>query len=275
MAGVLKYKDPSTNEWVRVSAPTSDISVDSVMQMELLWENPEPTAEFAAQTISLDLSEYSFVAIYFNNTDTRFVPVGKKGEVYAPVNKNHAREFEVYTDGVKFYGAGYFDAYGTTTLTTSNHALKPVAIYGIKNTSLTVNNSKSGPEVEDTDHPGCFYRMVNGVQEWLNPPMELGVEYKTTERYMSKPVYVKPINLGAVVDGTGHYMEHGIENIYDPISVEGVWNGLCALPYYEASNDYFVRISSFSKTKVLVKSNYNFNNGADVRAIFKYTKTTD
>ena len=32
--------------------------------------------------------------------------------------------------------------------------------------------------------------------EWDNPPMELGVEYRTTERYLGKPVYVKLIDLG-------------------------------------------------------------------------------
>lgn len=40
------------------------------------------------------------------------------------------------------------------------------------------------------DGNGCFYRMVGGVKEWLNPPMEDDVKYRTTERYNGKPVYV-------------------------------------------------------------------------------------
>ena len=34
------------------------------------------------------------------------------------------------------------------------------------------------------------------VMEYQNPPMLLGVEYKTTERYMGKPVYVKVVDCG-------------------------------------------------------------------------------
>lgn len=42
---------------------------------------------------------------------------------------------------------------------------------------------------ESTDHPGCFYRNVDGEVEWLNPPMVAGVPYRTAERHCNKPVY--------------------------------------------------------------------------------------
>lgn len=32
--------------------------------------------------------------------------------------------------------------------------------------------------------------------EYVNPPMTLGVEYRTTERYLGKPVYVKSLSMG-------------------------------------------------------------------------------
>ena len=32
--------------------------------------------------------------------------------------------------------------------------------------------------------------------EWVNPPMDLGVEYRTVERYLGKPVYIKLVNCG-------------------------------------------------------------------------------
>lgn len=32
--------------------------------------------------------------------------------------------------------------------------------------------------------------------EWVNPPMVLGVEYRTTERYLGKPVYCKVVDFG-------------------------------------------------------------------------------
>lgn len=37
---------------------------------------------------------------------------------------------------------------------------------------------------------------VFGEWEWINPPMVIGVEYRTTERYNGKPVYIKARGLG-------------------------------------------------------------------------------
>ena len=34
------------------------------MKIDLLWTNPSPTASFAAQTVSLDLSEYEIIGVY-------------------------------------------------------------------------------------------------------------------------------------------------------------------------------------------------------------------
>lgn len=54
------------------------------------------------------------------------------------------------------------------------------------------------PGVESVEHAGCYYRIVGGETEWVNPPMVSGVEYRTTERYMGKAVYTKIINHGAL-----------------------------------------------------------------------------
>jgi hypothetical protein len=41
----------------------------------------------------------------------------------------------------------------------------------------------------DNVFPNCLYKMVNGVREWLNPPMISGVAYRTTKRFKGKAVY--------------------------------------------------------------------------------------
>lgn len=41
---------------------------------------------------------------------------------------------------------------------------------------------------ESEEYPGCYYREVDGAVEWLNPPMEPGTVYRTTERYAGSPV---------------------------------------------------------------------------------------
>lgn len=38
--------------------------------------------------------------------------------------------------------------------------------------------------------------------EWVNPPMHVGVEYRTTERWQGKPVYVQVLDFGALPDKT-------------------------------------------------------------------------
>ena len=37
--------------------------------------------------------------------------------------------------------------------------------------------------------------------EWVNPPMEVGVEYRTAERHNGKVVYAKAVKLGALTNG--------------------------------------------------------------------------
>lgn len=41
-----------------------------------------------------------------------------------------------------------------------------------------------------------------GAWEWVNPPMILGWEYRTTERYQGKPVYVQMRESGSLAIGT-------------------------------------------------------------------------
>ena len=53
--------------------------------------------------------------------------------------------------------------------------------------------------------PLALRSCVNGVWgpwEWIDPPLLLGVEYRTTERYNGKPVYVMCGNGGAAPDNT-------------------------------------------------------------------------
>ena len=61
--------------------------------------------------------------------------------------------------------------------------------------SINVSLAKLGaaPAVESDDYPGCYYRIVDGWTEWINPPMNGDVEYMTTERFQGKPVYTKQI----------------------------------------------------------------------------------
>ena len=51
------------------------------------------------------------------------------------------------------------------------------------NTAETARtNLEVAQAIEDSTYKGCYYRMVDGVQKWLNPPMVADVSYRTVER---------------------------------------------------------------------------------------------
>lgn len=76
--------------------------------------------------------------------------------------------------------------------------------------------------IEDADHPGCYYRTVNGVKEWVNPPMVFGVEYRTTERWNGKIVYSKVVDCGKLPNTSEKNISHGITGLTNFLSVRAM-----------------------------------------------------
>lgn len=113
-----------------------------------------------------------------------------------------------------------------------------------------------------------------GEWEWFNPPMNLGVEYRTTERYLGKPVYVKVVDCGLIADNKA--VAHGISNMNICLSVMGVRAGFPMPQIYNHSlNDpwtcYVVAIDTTNITLACGSSSA----GANCNVTLKYTKTTD
>ena len=55
-----------------------------------------------------------------------------------------------------------------------------------------------------------------GEWEWINPPMAIGVEYRTTERYKGKPVYARIIDFGKLPNATTktyYDLSLGVDNL--------------------------------------------------------------
>ena len=93
---------------------------------------------------------------------------------------------------------------------------------GADNAEEARENLGVSPAIADTTYPSCYYRMVGGEKEWINPPMALGEEYRTTERYNGKPVYVHRVYFGALPD-----------NDYKRVDVPAV--GITEVIFYYAS----------------------------------------
>ena len=96
------------------------------------------------------------------------------------------------------------------------------------------------------------------TEEWTNSPMEDGVEYRTTERFLGKPVYVKTIGITA---GNQSVIKtpHNIANIANVLRVSGTMGDGTTIPYYEGSNRCTI---SATTTQVIVDTNYNVSTTA-------------
>lgn len=70
-----------------------------------------------------------------------------------------------------------------------------------------------------------------GAWEWVNPPMKLGVEYRTTERYQGKPVYVQLIDFGYGPNNSNAHITKTIENIDTIVRWAGTASDGTAFPF--------------------------------------------
>lgn len=130
---------------------------------------------------------------------------------------------------------------------------------------------------ESADYPGCYYRMVDGEQEWINPPMMENVEYRTTKRYSGKTVYTRLITMSELPNNTDRYI--GFESFNKSCIVgcsawaktrDGNISHVIPSRWYDGSTlkEVFAGIFSYGLT---VKTNYNASEFAGYFAI-EYTK---
>ena len=107
--------------------------------------------------------------------------------------------------------------------------------------------------------------------EYIDPPMALGVEYRTTERYLGKPVYCKLINCGKFPSpGNSIQVAHGISNCY-PISITARMSNGNTVPFA----DMYTIGTDGINVILASKSGVTNQSANDTVALMRYTKTTD
>lgn len=115
---------------------------------------------------------------------------------------------------------------------------------------------------------------VWGDWEHTNPPMELGIEYRTTERYLGKPVYVKLFDCGTIPAQGTHkdlVFSPDVDSIVSVTAYSPIRGN--TLPYYDANG---VRCSITGSGSTVMIWNYSEPlMDTNVRALIKYTKTTN
>lgn len=112
-----------------------------------------------------------------------------------------------------------------------------------------------------------FLNSVWSPWEYINPRMEIGVEYRTTERYLGKPVYVKLVNCGALPNNGTKVVDAGIENFGTCVSCQGVASTIWSIP-----DDVVSVWGSSDGIHIKTTADYSIYNSM---VTIKYTKATD
>lgn len=121
--------------------------------------------------------------------------------------------------------------------------------------------------------PDHFVRYaVDGVWtpwEYVNPPMKIGVEYRTTERYSGKPVYAKAVNIGKLFSSyDSKEVDHGVSDMEACIECKGLVGQQNLIPNKDVTS---VTVDS---TTIVIEHN-GFSGQPEAVVIIKYTKSTD
>lgn len=131
---------------------------------------------------------------------------------------------------------------------------------------------------DDTGH-GCLcartiYASIIYPWEWVNPLMQTGVEYRTTERFWGRPVYYKIVDCGKIADNK--QVEHGIVNMRDCISFQGLRGGMPmpSISNNNLSDPWSFYVADVSRTKITLTCGTSAV-GGNCHVMLKYTKTTD
>ena len=119
-----------------------------------------------------------------------------------------------------------------------------------------------------------IYGSKIGAWEWVNPPMQNGVEYRTTERFWGRPVYYKIVDCGMIADNK--QVEHGIVNMRDCISFQGLRGGMPMPSIFNnnLSDPWSCYVADIGRTKITLACGTSAV-GGNCHVMLKYTKTTD
>lgn len=125
------------------------------------------------------------------------------------------------------------------------------------------------------------YDTTNGWSEWewVNPPMVLGQEYRTTERWNGKPVYVMAVDVGEITDQkTVAVIDPKETRPFDRVIscvghlVDGNYTVAGTIDYTDESFGFYCYADTFSGSEIAVTANKKGSNDVwHAYAIIKYT----
>ena len=132
----------------------------------------------------------------------------------------------------------------------------------------TAEEVGAAPAVQSYTYAGCYYRMVGDEREWINPPMVLGEEYRTTERLDKLVVYTKITSFGEMPHNSSKTVHDVVEGSI--FSVDGIVFNADGIPIVTFATNQSISCD-FSGRHVSVGTTYEFSN-CTAYLIVKYLK---
>ena len=116
---------------------------------------------------------------------------------------------------------------------------------------------------------------VWGDWEYINPAMRAGIEYRTTERYLDKPVYVKVVDCGKCPESGHKDIQFDTSGVALPIRCYGNWtyDGRSTIPFETTDSDRMV-VGIIGRFIRITTCGRNFSDRTCTVTVY-YTKTTD
>lgn len=118
------------------------------------------------------------------------------------------------------------------------------------------------------------------TEEWENPPMLIGVEYRTTRRYGGKPVYAKLFSytlteaISKTTETTNIAITHSIDSFEEDVD-SFAYIGSYRLPFM-SSTGAFAILRNINSTQIYVSTyNLSWDRGTTIRVEAHYTKASD
>lgn len=125
--------------------------------------------------------------------------------------------------------------------------------------------------LEDKVSRGCFYRLVDGEREWLNPPMFQNAAYRTTEKIEGVPVYCALVYKASLrlESETTKTVAHGIPDFGSLVRINASHGGN-PLPICTTAGG-IAGVSAVDNTYIHVASSY-VDGSAPFLAVLYYLK---
>lgn len=132
------HKMPTASDVGALPNTTIAADINGMSKWVKLWENASPSSDFAAQTISLDLTGYDFVMVVYqhwttsNVNNSAFCRIGEYGRLMSHDYTLAYRDYHLETTGVYFNIGLLVATYNSSNVTQNTSAVIPLQIYGIK-----------------------------------------------------------------------------------------------------------------------------------------------